>query len=143
LQLKNKSCFKDTFCENRTRLGVKIDTITENLIVPGNSNGNHFMRLYSEETLIITCSKMSLRNGTLQAFVNSKLIQPLHCTRYYKHFMISDENYCQSKQFITRLNADRSSFVEISCRIIESVYYYDTLSLIFTKICEFKLEKIH
>ena len=117
---------------------MRIDTTTQNLIIEGRrGGGQHFMRLYNEETLIITCTKQNFRNGTLQAFANSKLLQPLHCTRYYKHFARSDENSCQSKQFIAYLSADRSSFVEIACRNMESVYYYDNLNVVFTRICKF------
>ena len=120
---------------------MRLDTNSQNVIVRG-KNGHNFIRLLNDEQIIVTCAKNNFRNGTIVAYVNSKLAQPIQCTRYYKRFLVSDESSCQSKQYMAYLVNDRSSFVEISCRIMESIYYYDGLNLVFTRLYDDSLPRI-
>jgi hypothetical protein len=120
---------------------MRIDTNNQNVLVRG-KNGHHFIRLVNDEQLIITCSKSNFRNGTLAAFVNSRPARPIQCTKFYKRFMVTDDQSCQAKQYIVNLENDRSSFVEIACRTVESVEAYDSLSLTFTRLYDDNLPRI-
>lgn len=126
---------------NRTRLNLRLDTTSTNLIIKGYIN--NYIRLQYNEQIVITCSKtFGVVNGTISAFVNTKSAFSNNCIRYHQNF-IGDENYCLEKQFSYTLELDRSSLYEISCRFVET-NNQDSATLILTRLCNnfsYKLEK--
>lgn len=118
-------------------MSLRLDTFNENVLVKGYQR--HFIRLKNREKIIITCSKTNGEmNGTIMAFVNTKLATPSKCVHYDDN-KIADDTFCQSKQFVAYLEADQSSFVEIWCRMLYDSYKQEAQANLFlSRLCMFK-----
>lgn len=102
----------------------------------GYEDGENYIRVNQREQLVITCSKTFTQNGTILAFVNTKLATTIKCLHYSNDFMIGDESYCQSKQFIFYIEPDQNTFVDIKCRMAE-IYLQDSLvNLFLLRLCK-------
>lgn len=127
---------QDTVFVNQTLLSLRVDTFTENVLVKGYHR--HFIRLKNREKIIITCSKTNPQmNGTIAAFVNTKLATQIKCLRYDRNLIATDDAFCQSKQFVAYLEADQSSFVDIWCRMLYDSYKQEAFADLFlSRLCK-------
>lgn len=119
---------------NESLVSLRLDTFNENVIVKGYYR--HYIRLKNREKIIITCSKTDPQtNGTIMAFVNTKLATQTKCVHYHNN-LIDDDSFCQSKQFVAHLEADQSSFVEIWCRMLYDSYKQEAYANLFlSRLC--------
>lgn len=125
---------------NKGKLSLRLDTFNQNVIITGNKNNNnntinHYIRLKNRERLIITCSINGSYNGTLFAFVNTKQATALKCLKYTSDLMVGDDNYCQSKQFAFYAEPDQSSFIDVWCRLTETLMHESNVNLFLLRLC--------
>jgi hypothetical protein len=117
-------------------LSLRLDTFNENILLRGYANDENYIRVSQREQLIITCTKPYILNGTILAFVNTRLATTIKCLHYSNDLMIGDESFCQSKQFIFYIEPDQNTFVDIKCRLAE-IYLQDSLvNLFLLRLCK-------
>lgn len=115
-------------------MSLRLDTFAENVLVKGYHRT--YIRLRNREKIIVTCSKSEpQQNGTLMAFVNTKLATQVKCLRFHRDF-INDDNFCESKQFVAYVEADQSSFVDVWCRMLYDQYKSEAYAELFlSRLC--------
>ncbi len=93
--------------------------------------------MVSNQQVTITCTKdVSLGNGTLTAYVNTKIAQPSYCLKYIENSDQNDDNNCLSEEFVFNLESDRSNYFEIWCKF-SSLSQNQIASLFLLRLCMF------
>lgn len=123
---------------NESELSLRVDTFSENVLVKGYHR--HYIRLRNRrEKIVITCTKNVDVNGTIMAFVNTKLATQIKCLHYYND-LIGDDNFCESKLYEAYLEPDQSSFVDIWCRMLSHSHKHDSYANLFlSRLCKTKI----
>jgi hypothetical protein len=127
------SLIQDSITQSNKHLSIKLDTTDQNIIV--NSNSKNYIKLVNNQQVTITCTKdESLGNGTLTAYVNTKIAQPSYCLKYIENSDQNDDNNCLSEEFIFNLESDRSNYFEVWCKFA-SLSQNEIASLFLLRLC--------
>ena len=131
----------DSIFRNGSKLSIQLDTSDQNIIVTtSNQINQNYIRILKDEQITITCTKKdSYVNGSLNAFINTKMIQPSSCLAYLTGS--DDDNNCLSEEFNFKLERDRSSYYEIWCKFV-SIAYNEISSLFLFRLCMSKFQFI-
>ncbi len=123
--------------ESTKLLSVKLETSAPNAIIKSRDNNTSYIKLVSNQQVTITCTKdVSLGNGSLTAFVNTKMAQPSYCLNYIENSDQADDSNCLSEEFTFNLESDRSNYFEVWCQFT-GLSRRETTSLFLLRLCKY------